>query len=349
MVMEKRANKILLYYNSRSGSGVFKNNLDYIIERCQDAGFQVVPVRAAKGAAINHVLETLDESEYDRIIVAGGDGTLNLCVNAMIRHDIHLPIGILPAGTANDFAYYFELPSGIEYQLDIALGRKYTKADVGVVNNKNFINVTAFGALIDVSQKTDPNLKNAIGIVAYYLKALTELPNIKPIPVTLTTPDQIYNEKIYFMVVMNGESAGGFRKLSPQSSMNDGKLDVIAFKKMPIVELGPLLFEVVHGKHHNSRHVLHFQTDELTIESPLHITCDVDGEQGDDLPLRFSVLKERLKIFVSEYTWHYDKYGDKGGIYVAEDDKEIPEDQIIIEELEEIAENLQEEVKNEEF
>ena len=306
MNREKDANKILLYYNAYSGSGVFKNNLDHIVEKCQAAGYQVIPVRAAKGFVINDVLAQIDQSEFSRINAAGGDGTINLCVNAMIENDIHLPLAILPAGTANDFAYYFELPQDIDYQLDVALGAKTTKVDVGEVNNKHFINVAALGALIDVSQKTDPNLKNAIGVMAYYLKALTELPQVHPIPIKLTTPNEVYFEEIYFMVVMNGESAGGFRKLSPQSSMNDGKLDVIAFRKMPIVELGPLLFEVVNGRHPQNKNVLYFQTEELMIESTEDISTDIDGEHGEPLPLHFSVLQERLDVFVSEYTWHYD-------------------------------------------
>ena len=162
------------------------------------------------------------------------------------------------------------------------------------------------GALVDVSQKTDPNLKNALGSLAYYLKALTELPQVHPIAVRLTTPERVYNEEIYFMVVMNGESAGGFRKLSPQSSMDDGKLDVIAFRKMPIMEFGPLLFEVVNGKHPENKNVLYFQTPELTIESNEHMDTDVDGEHGEDLPLHFSMLRRRLDVYVSEERWHYD-------------------------------------------
>lgn len=302
----ERREKILLYYNAYSGSGVFRNNLDRIIERCQFKGYQVVPVRAAQGKVINKVFQTLRQEEYSRIIVAGGDGTMNILVNAMVRYGIDLPIGILPGGTANDFAYYFELPSDLELQLDIALGKKTTKADVGVVNDKCFINVCAMGALVDVSQKTDPNLKSALGQMAYYLTAVTELPQVHPIPVTLTTPDKVYKEEIYFMVVMNGESAGGFRKLSPSSSMNDGKLDVIAFRKMPIMEFGPLLFEVVNGRHPANRNVLYFQTPELKIESEEQIETDVDGEHGGKLPLVFGILRQRLDVFVSEERWHYD-------------------------------------------
>ena len=302
----ERRKKILLYYNAYSGSGVFRNNLDHIIERCQRAGYQVVPVRAARGVVINMVFETLRQEEYSRIIIAGGDGTINTCVNAMVRHGIDLPIAILPSGTANDFAYYFEVPSDIDLQLDVALGNKTTFADVGVVNEKCFVNVCAMGALVDVSQKTDPNLKNAIGSLAYYLKAMTELPQVHPIRVRLTTPEEVLEEEIYFMVVMNGESAGGFRKLSPASSMDDGKLDVIAFRKMPIMEFGPLLFEVVNGRHPENKNVLYFQTPELTIESEEHMDTDVDGEQGGELPLKFSLLRRRLNVYVSEDMWHYD-------------------------------------------
>lgn len=305
-IVNQKAKKILLYYNPYSGSGVFKNNLDHIVERIQEAGFITIPVRATKGLVINDVLSNIDQNDFSRIIVAGGDGTVNLCVNAMIKHDIKLPLGILPAGTANDFAYYFELPSDIDYQLDIALGNKTTKADVGEVNGRNFVNVAAMGALVDVSQKTDPNLKNAIGVLAYYLKALTEIPQLHAIPVKITTPDAVHFEDIYFMVVMNGESAGGFRKLSPQSSMKDGKLDVIAFRKMPILELGPLLFEVVNGRHPENKNVLFFQTDQLTIESSEDINTDIDGEHGEKLPLHFKVLSERLEVFVSEQNWNYD-------------------------------------------
>ena len=232
--MTKRAkSKVLLFYNAYSGNGMFKNNLDHMIEKCQAKGLQVMTIRAQLGVQIDKALESMDQEEYSRIIACGGDGTLNICVNSMIRNNIHLPLGILPAGTANDFAYYFELPSDIEKAMDIALGDKTTKADVGKVNEKYFINVAALGNMVDVSQKTDPYVKNAIGPLAYYLKAATELNQVHPINVKLTTPEKVYEEEIFFMTVCNGESAGGFRKLSPGSKMNDGKLDVIAFRKMP--------------------------------------------------------------------------------------------------------------------
>lgn len=294
--MEANREKVLLFYNPNSGNGMFQKYLDLIIERFQENNMQIIPVRAAKGKTINEIFRTMNPGEYRQVIVAGGDGTINICVNAMIRHNIDLPLAIFPAGTANDFASYFGLPKEIDKLIDIALGNKFTYADVGKCNDKHFINVAALGNLVDVSQKTDPNLKNTIGIFAYYLRGASEVVNLKAIPIKLTTPEAVYEEEMFFMVVMNGESAGGFKNLSPESNINDGKLNVIVFKKMPILELAPALLGVLSGQHIKNKNVLTFETSQLTIESTEDVSTDVDGEHGEKLPLEFNVLKKKLRI-----------------------------------------------------
>lgn len=300
----KKVKKVILFYNPSSGSGMFKNNLDNIIGRYQEAGYLVVPIRAAHGHAINDYLSELDQetyqSEYRQIIAAGGDGTINVCVNAMIRNNIYLPLAIMPAGTANDFAYYFNIPNEIDKMLDIALGDNYTYADVGKVNDRYFINVAAIGQVVDVSQKTDPTLKNTIGVLAYYLKGLSEVPNLKPVRVTLTTPEKVYREKMYFMVVMNGESAGGFKKISPDSEINDGLLDVLLFRNMSLLEMPAVFMRVMQGSHLSSKKVLHFKTDKLRIETEADLPTDIDGEHGEKFPLEFAVVHNRLKICTLE-------------------------------------------------
>lgn len=299
MSVEKRQ-KVLLFYNPHSGNGMFKNNLDGIIDRFQESGFQVVPVRAAKGTAIQQALAEMDQSMYRQIVVAGGDGTINICVNAMIRNNIDLPLAIFPTGTANDFAGYFDLPKDIESMVDVAMGDKFTYADVGKCNDRYFINVAALGSLVDVSQKTDPNLKNTLGVFAYYLKGASEVVKLRALPVKLTTDDKVIEESMYFMLVMNGMSAGGFKKLSPTSDIQDGKLNVILFRKMPIIELVPLLFGVISGNYLENKNILTFETDNLVIESEEDISTDVDGEHGEKLPLHFSVLEKKLRIFTEK-------------------------------------------------
>lgn len=295
-MMEERRLKVLLFYNPNAGNGLFKNSLDNIIERFQEEGYLVVPVRASKGNMLNTVFESMDQSEYKQVIAAGGDGTINICVNAMINNNIDLPLTIMPAGTANDFAYYFDLPHDIKDMLDIALGDNFTYADVGKVNEKYFINVAAMGMLVDVSQKTDPNLKNTLGILSYYLKGLTEVTNLRPIPVKLTSKEFSIVENMYFMLVMNGKSAGGFKRIAPHSEVDDGLLDVMLFKEMPIMDFAPLLINILQGNHQENKNVIYFKTEELIIESPEDVSTDIDGEKGEKFPLHFSILPKRLKI-----------------------------------------------------
>ncbi len=293
---EQKRKKVILFYNPYSGNGLFKNNLDLIIERLQLAGLACIPVRAANGHVLNEIFTEMNPEEYVMIIAAGGDGTINICVNAMINNDIDLPLVIMPAGTANDFAYYFDLPSDIDELMDIALGGHYTYADVGMANDKYFINVAAMGMLVDVSQKTDPNLKNTLGVLSYYLKGLSEVTNLIPITVKLTSKEYTGEENMFFMLVMNGRSAGGFKRISPNSEINDGLLDVMLFKEMPILEFAPMLISVLQGNHQENKNVIYFKTDELLLESPEDVSTDVDGEKGEKFPLHFKVLPKKLKI-----------------------------------------------------
>jgi len=289
-------NKILLFYNPNAGNGIIKNNSDLIIEKFQRRKLFIFPVRADRKGILNEVFRDIDVDEYKKIMVAGGDGTINIVVNAMINNKINLPIAILPLGTANDFAYYFDLPHDIENMIKIALTDHYTYTDIGKVNNKYFINVAAMGFLVDISQRTDPNIKSTLGIISYYLRGVTEIPNLRPFTVNISSEEYTSEDRIYFMLVMNGRSAGGFKRIAPMAEINDGLLDVMLFKEMPILELAPLLINVMTGQHHENKNVVFFQTKKLRVESSQPIGTDIDGEKGSEFPLDIEVLPKKLKI-----------------------------------------------------
>lgn len=291
-----KKNKVLLFYNPRAGNGLFGMNLDSIIEKFQKKKLFVIPVRSDRRGILNEVFKELNPKEFKKIIVAGGDGTINLVVNAMLTHHIDLPLAVFPAGTANDFAYYFDLPGDIDGMIKIALEENYTYADVGKANHTYFINVAAMGFLVDVSQKTDPDVKNTLGVISYYLKGVSEIPNIRPITVSITSEEYTSEDKIYFMLVMNGRSAGGFKRIAPSADINDGLLDVMLFKELPILELAPLLIKVMTGQHQDNRNVVSFQTRKLHIEADQEVNTDIDGEKGDGFPLDIEILPKRLRI-----------------------------------------------------
>ncbi len=285
-----------MFYNPNAGNGLFKSNLDLIIEKFQRKRMQVIPVRADRKGILNEVMREINPKEFRKVVAAGGDGTINIMVNTMMQYDIDLPIAIFPSGTANDFAYYFDLPHDIDRMVKIALEENYTYTDIGRVNDKYFVNVAAMGFLVDVSQKTHPDVKNTIGIISYYLKGVSEIPNLRPIPVKITSKEYTSIDQIYFMLVMNGRSAGGFKRIAPLAEVNDGLLDVMLFKEMPILELAPLLINVMTGQHYENKHVVYFRTRKLYLESEQIVGTDVDGEKGGDFPLEIEVLPRKFRI-----------------------------------------------------
>lgn len=294
-----KSNKVLLIYNPKAGNGLFKNNLDYIVDKFQRRRMLLIPVRSDRkdvGDFLRQLSKVDYRKEYRKIIIAGGDGTINHVINLMINFEIDLPIAVFPAGTANDFAYYFDLPHKLEDMVKIATEENYTYADIGKANDQYFINVAAIGFLVDVSQRTDPNIKNTLGVLSYYLRGIGELPNLKPIPVKITSEEYQAEEKIFFMLAMNGRSAGGFKRIAPMASINDGLLDVVIFKEMPVIELAPLLMSVLAGQHRENKHVIYFNTRRLLVESDIEVGTDVDGEKGSSLPMEIQVIPKRLKV-----------------------------------------------------
>jgi diacylglycerol kinase family enzyme len=101
---------------------------------------------------------------------------------------------------------------------------------------------------------------------------------------------------MYAMLVMNGRSAGGFRRAAPKALINDGLFDVVLFRGSHVVNLAPTMLGVLTGQHTDHKDVIFFKTPELRIESPVEFGTDVDGETGEKPPLDISILPNRLRI-----------------------------------------------------
>lgn len=293
-------NKVLFFYNPISGNGLFGSKLDEVVREFQKRGKLCVPVRMDKKGIADETLRYLDTEDFECVAVAGGDGTINVVVNAMLNAEKNLPLAIFPAGTANDFGSYYEAPHDIPDMVEVACSGRTVKADIGRANEKYFVNVCAMGFMVDVSQKTDTRLKNKIGSLAYYMKGAEEMSQLRPLPVKLTSEEYSGEESMYFMIVTNGKSAGGFRRVSPSASMQDGVFDVLLFRKMALVEFGPLLIDVLQGNHLQNKNVLHFQTADLLVESDESFGTDVDGDECPKVPLHLVTYPGAVEILIPE-------------------------------------------------
>ena len=286
--------KVRFIYNPFSGEGSILNKIDKIIEMHEERDYQIVPFRISKNKGIKEALEIVDES-YSYILIAGGDGTVDILINAMKEKGLNLPIGILPVGTANDFGKFINMPQDIEKACEQILSSEPVKVDIGKINERYFINVASTGLFTDVSQKTDVALKNTIGKLAYYIKGIEELPNFRKLKIKLKSKEVNYDGEMYLMLIFNGQTAGNF-KLATRSSAMDGFLDVIVIKAVQIFEILPLFIKVLKGEHLDSNKVIYFKTDDLYIECEEGIVTDVDGERGPDFPLHVQCIKGAIEV-----------------------------------------------------
>ena len=287
--------KVKFIYNPYSGENLILSKLDKVISLHQEAGYTIVPYRITAGEDVGVALNDIKDGNYNYILIAGGDGTVDSVVNAMAKSGISLPIGILPVGTANDFSKFLGMPSDVEEACKQILSSEVKSVDLGSINDKYFVNVASTGLFTDVSQKTDVNLKNTIGKLAYYLKGLEELPNFRKLHVNILSKEVEFDGEMYLLLVFNGATAGNFN-LATRADACDGLLDIIMFKAVQIYELLPLFIKVLKGEHLDSNKVLYFKTDYLKVECHEDIVTDIDGEKGPDFPLEIKCIKGGLKI-----------------------------------------------------
>ncbi|MGB7605495.1 MAG: YegS/Rv2252/BmrU family lipid kinase [Lutisporaceae bacterium] len=289
--------KVKLIYNPKSGDATFKNKLDKVINKFQAAGFITVPFRISNDLHIDNAFFDIDQ-DYEIICVSGGDGTVSSVSDAMARLGIKQPLGIFPSGTSNDLAAYLGIPRDIKACCDIILNGIIKNIDLGKVNGNHFINVCSAGLLTDVAYKTDTNLKNALGQMAYYIKGIEEIPKFSPIKMRLVSEDKVIEDNMLLLLILNGSSAGGFNRLAPDAIIDDGRMNVIAIKYANISNMLSLFLKIIRGEHIGDPNIYYFSTNKLRVECSQICKTDIDGEKGPSFPLDIEVMHQFLKVFV---------------------------------------------------
>lgn len=287
--------KVKFIYNPNSGDKKIVYKLDNIISKLQENGYIVVPYRLSKNNNMEKGLEDINEN-YDYILVAGGDGSIDRLVNFMKKNNIDLPIGILPTGTANDFANVLDIPLDIDLATDKIVNSKPKNIDLGIINEDYFVNIASSGMFTDVSQRVDENLKNSIGRVSYIIKGVEDALHLRKFSVNVKSKEVEYEGDMYLILILNGRTAGNIN-LAHYAMLDDGLLDVIIFKAMPIPKTIPLLLDIIKGEPIDKyNEIIYFKTDDLYIDCKENIVTDIDGERGPDFPLHIKCDKKGIKI-----------------------------------------------------
>ncbi|QMV41323.1 diacylglycerol kinase [Cohnella cholangitidis] len=292
-----------LIYNPTSGREEVKRKLAAILQRLERGGIETsCHATESKGDAIRAASNAVERG-FDMIISAGGDGTLNEVVNGISIHDRRPALGILPLGTTNDFARAHGIPRKWEDACDLLTRRYTTPVDVGQANDRYFINIAGGGSLTELTYEVPSKLKTMVGQLAYYMKGLEKITRLNP---TLMRIDAEgigeFHEEFMLFLIANSNSVGGFDRLAPDASTNDGVFDVLALRKCNLAEFLRIATLVMRGEPVlNDSHFIHFKTNKVVVESDHRVQLNVDGEFGGTLPCSFNLLPAHLNVVVDEH------------------------------------------------
>lgn len=291
---------VQLIYNPMAGQRIFPMHLDRFVEVFQNRGYEVRIHRTASTEDFSDFLIGRSMEGCSAIIVAGGDGSLNQVVNAMKHQNIDLPLGVIPAGTANDFAVHIGMPldqlEAVERLAKMEIGH----VDLGHVNDRYFINVCCGGLFSNISQNMDIEMKNTLGKLAYYIKGMQQLPNFTKLKLKINNEDGSIIDDFYLFLLLNGSSAGGFNRLGFDADISDGKMDFVGIKACHVADIPTLFGKILLGDHLTDKNVLFFQSSKMSIECIEGVKgfeeTDIDGERGPQFPLDIEVLHQELEI-----------------------------------------------------
>lgn len=230
------------------------------------------------------------------VVVGGGDGSVNEAANSILAREGKVPaLGIMPLGTANDFATSCHIPGEPLESLKLALTGESTAIDAVQANERFFLNVATAGFGAAVTANTPVALKNFLGGGAYTIAGLVQALDFEPYPSRVLTPDGEYSAQLLIGAVCNGRTAGGGQALAPEALLNDGLLDVLIINRFSMSDVR-LVLEELKNPGAESKFVQRFKTPWLEGESDYKIPVNLDGEPYAAKQIRFSVQANAIKV-----------------------------------------------------
>lgn len=229
--METNREKILFIVNPQAGQGKAVHMLDVIIPELAFDGSPVT-VRFTQRAGDMEEIVAEEGHKFDRIMISGGDGSLNELVNGVLGGKVESKLAYLPTGTTCDFAVNFDYPDTMAEIVRVGRFGTRRELDLGLVNEeKYFVYVASFGAFTDSSYGTPSELKQTMGRLAYVANAIKNMNQITKIPTKIILEDEILEENLLFSAVLNSIQMGGIVKLDPSTvRLNDGYFELIAVR-----------------------------------------------------------------------------------------------------------------------
>lgn len=273
---------------SRAGEGLVR-----AFERLEaaDVAVQIREPRSPEAAEA-----CIRDADADRIVVAGGDGSLHRVLPFLLERG--LPLGILPAGTANDFARSLGVPLDLPGAAEVVAGGRLRSVDLGRVNGHLFLNVASFGISTRITRELDGETKRRWGVLSYALHGARAVRASRPFHATLRWEGGERRMRALQVGVANGRHYGGGMTVDAGKQPDDGLLAVFAIEPQGPLGLAKLIPRLWLGRLRGAARASIEPTRSLSIETSRPFEIDADGELVAHTPAHFDLVPKALHVLV---------------------------------------------------
>ena len=280
-----------------NGKAAGSDALRAAVARQRKVGHHIdVRVTWEKGDARRFVSEA---DNVDLLIAAGGDGTLNEVVHGLmdICSSARPSLGIVPLGTANDFATGCGIRRDPAEALAVCMKCGAVPIDVGRANDRWFINAASSGFGAEITATTSPEFKRLLGPAAYTLMGAMMAINIRQYQGRLILPDCEITETGLVAVVGNGRQTGGGMQVTPRACIDDSLLDVLVVRQISptaLLAAGRELQQLPP----DGEYISYWQTPWLEVHSEEAIPVNLDGEPLSFSTVRYEAVPKAIQLIV---------------------------------------------------
>ena len=273
------------------------------VDAMRAAGVPVTAVhRMRSGADLAGTFDRVLADGHDLIVVGGGDGTVSYAAGRVAGTNVML--GVLPLGTANDFARTLEIPNNLAEACATVAEGKVVDIDLGRANGEPFLNVASVGLSVAVTEALSPRLKRYIGPLAYSIATLRAYARHKPFRARLEFPDGDHEplvlEDLLQLAVGNGRHYGGGNTVSPTAGIDDHTLDVYAILAGPLREHVSIARLLKDGSFIKHDRVYHLTTRHVRVITEPPLPVNLDGEIATATPTDFTVERNAVHVVVPQ-------------------------------------------------
>jgi diacylglycerol kinase (ATP) len=261
----------------------------------QDLGFELV---AAFAESPKFFADRIREYQHqvDLVVIGSGDGAVNAAIEGLL--DTHLPLGIVPLGTANNLARTLGIPQTLREACTTIAKGQLQEIDLGWVNGRYFLNVAGIGLSAHVNQQVDKSFKRRWGVVAYIMTALRLIFKQRRFWAEIRCQGRTISVRTYQITICNGRYYGSGLTVAADAAIHDQRLDLCSLEIQHWWQLFLLLPALTRGEYATGQGIRTLQGQEIEITTRKPYPIDTDGEITTTTPALLKVIPQAIAVFV---------------------------------------------------